>query len=293
MKIAITGSTGLIGSALVPFLIAAGHTVVPIVRGSGEGVRWNPALGEIDAEALEGIDAVVHLAGESVAGRWTEDKMGRIRDSRILGTSLLAKTLAGLAKKPRVFVSMSAVGFYGDRGDDILTEDCTHGEGFLANVVTEWETVADPARDAGIRVVHPRMGIVLSPAGGALAQMLPFFQWGVGGVIGNGSQYFSWVSVDDAIGIILFCLTRPITGPVNATAPNPVTNREYTKTLGHVLIRPTILPIPAFALRTVYGHMADEALLASQRAVPSRLQELGYQFRWPQLEPALRYILGR
>ncbi len=297
MDVLVSGSTGLIGSALVPALEERGHRVRRLTR-SGDSsentVRWNPSADEIDAERLEGVDAVVHLAGENVVGRWTDAKKARIRESRVRGTRLLAETLAGLPTPPGVMVSASASGYYGDRGNELLTEESAPGGNFLAGVCQEWEAAADPARQAGVRVVHPRFGIVLSTEGGALATTLPIFKLGGGGKIGTGSQYWSWVAIDDAVGAILHALTTDsLEGPVNVTVSDPPTNAEYTRTLGYVLGRPTFFSLPAPAARIMLGQVADELLLASQRIEPARLKETGYSYRYPELEGALRHLLGR
>lgn len=295
MKILVSGSSGLIGNTLVPFLTTGGHSVVRLVRSDSEqGIHWNPAEGTIQADKLEGFDAVVHLGGENISeGRWTEAKKARIRDSRVDSTRLLAGALAKLKRKPRVLVCASAIGFYGDRGERALDESATPGEGFLCDVCRDWEAAAEPARKAGIRVVHLRFGVVLAANGGALAKMLLPFKLGLGGVLGSGDQYMSWVTVDDAVGMVAFAIDNDsLEGPVNAVAPNPVTNREYTKTLGKVLSRPTLIPVPAFGARIALGEMADELLLASTRVVPAKLQKAGYSFRFSDLEPALRHLLG-
>jgi len=295
MKILVSGSTGLVGGTLVPFLTTGDHSVVRLVRKPSEqGIRWDPDKGEIESGKLEGFDAVVHLAGENIAGgRWTAARKERIRDSRVKGTRLLAEALAGLAKKPKVLVCASAIGFYGDRGDRVLDEAASAGEGFLSDVCVEWEKAAEPAAEAGIRVVHLRFGVVLAADGGALAKMLLPFKLGFGGVLGSGDQYMSWVTVDDAVGMIHFAIeNEALVGPVNGVAPNPVTNREFTHTLGKVLSRPTLLPVPAFGARLALGEMADELLLSSTRVVPARLLRSGYSFRFAQLEDALRHILG-
>jgi uncharacterized protein (TIGR01777 family) len=303
MRVIVTGSTGLIGRALVRSLLAEGHEVTRLVRGGAQefrapgtsAVRWDVEREEIDAGALEGHDAAVHLAGEPVAeGRWTEEKKRRIRDSRVKGTRLIAGTLASLERKPRALVSASAVGFYGDRGDEVLTEESAPGDDFLSEVCREWEAAARPAAEAGVRVVHPRLGVVLAGEGGALQKMLTPFKLGVGGRIGSGRQYMSWVALDDVLGVIRHALdAEQLSGPVNTVAPNPVTNAEFTETLGRVLKRPTIFPVPAFAVRLVFGEVADAALLASQRALPARLKEIGYQFAYPELEGALRRALKK
>ncbi len=299
MKVAVTGATGLIGSALVPFLRSGGHDVVPLRRaaaGAGDGgPSWDPASGALSAGALDGVDAVVHLAGENVAGgRWTAARKGRIRDSRVDGTRRLAETLAGLPGRPQTLVAASAIGFYGDRGDQRLDEADAPGDDFLADVCQAWEAAATPARNARMRVVHLRIGIVLTPDGGALGQMLLPFRLGVGGVIGPGRQYMSWVALDDVLDGILHALrTDVLAGPVNMVSPNPVTNAEFTKTLGRVLRRPTILPLPAFGARLAFGEMADGLLLSSTRVEPARLRESGFEFGYPRLEDALRHVLGR
>jgi len=261
---------------------------------SEDAVGWDPSAGTIDATGLEGVDAVVHLAGESVMGRWTAAKKARIRNSRVQGTRLLAETIAGLPTPPGVVVCASASGYYGDRGNELLKEESDPGNNFLAGVCREWEAAADPARAAGVRVVHPRFGIVLSPEGGALGTTLPIFKLGGGGRIGSGRQYWPWVAVDDVVGATLHALdTGSLSGAVNITVPDPPTNEEYTKTLGHVLGRPTVFPIPAPAARLALGQIADELLLASQRVEPTRLRESGYSYRYPELEGALRHLLGR
>jgi uncharacterized protein (TIGR01777 family) len=256
-------------------------------------ICWDPATGWIDAGELEGVDAVVHLAGENLGShRWNETFKREIRDSRVLGTRLLAEALAALAKKPGVLCCASAIGFYGDRGNEVLTESSPPGTGFLAEVCQAWEAATTPAGDAGIRVVHLRSGVVLSRAGGALAKMLPPFKLGAGGVIGGGRQYWSWIALDDLVRVIEFVLQRTeLAGPVNTVAPHPVTNREFTETLGRVLGRPTILPMPAFAARLALGEMADEMLLASARVEPHVLLRAGFEFQFPQLETALRQAL--
>jgi hypothetical protein len=296
MNVLISGATGLIGSALVPELEAKGHTVTRLSRSqSGANtVRWDPSAGTIDG-GLEGTEAVVHLAGESIAqGRWSPDKKRRILDSRVQGTRLLAERISALAAPPKVMVSTSAVGYYGDRGDEALTEESAPGADFLARVCREWEAAAEPARRAGIRVVHPRLGIVLSPQGGALGTTLPIFKLGGGGKIGSGRQWWSWVALDDVVGSIVHALTdETVEGPVNVGSPNPMTNAEYTKVLGKVLGRPTVLPLPAPAARIMLGEVADALLLASQRMQPAKLEATGYAFRYPQLEGTLRHLLGR
>jgi uncharacterized protein (TIGR01777 family) len=298
LHLVVTGAGGLIGSALLPRLTRRGHRVSRLVRrsaGAGE-ISWDPSRGALDPADLEGVDAVVHLAGENVGARWTAARKRRIRSSRVAGTKLLSAALARLRRRPAVLVSASAIGIYGDRGDETLTETSSLGNGdrdFLASVTQEWEAAADPARAAGIRVVHPRFGVVLSPDGGALARLLLPFRLGLGGRLGSGSQWMSWISIDDTIGAIEQALSNPgLTGPVNVTAPEPVTNREFTRTLGRVLSRPTLFPVPAAALRLALGEMAESTVLASTRVLPTKLIEVGYHFTQPRLEEALRHVLG-
>lgn len=291
--VAVTGASGLLGSALVRRLRTERIEVLRLVRtppdpSAGE-IGWDPDRGTVDGAALEGVAAVVHLAGENVGKRWTSRRKERIRSSRIGGTAALAKTLASLARPPEALVSASAVGYYGDRGDERLDESSAPGTDFLGRMGVEWEAAADPARQAGIRVVNPRFGVVLSRHGGALARLLPFFRLGVGGRLGSGKQWMSWVSLADAVDAIRFALVeRALRGPVNVMAPRPVTNAEFTRVAGRVLGRPTLLPVPAAALRLVYGEMADATLLASQRALPGKLRDAGFEFRHPSIEEALR-----
>ena len=294
----VSGSSGLIGSALVPFLTSGGHRVTRLVRASRPGnaaAHWDPATGTLDAAGLDGIDAVVHLAGENIAGsRWTDATKASIRDSRARGTRLLCERLAKLTRRPKVLVAASAIGYYGDRGSTALDENTESGTGFLAEVCRAWEAATAPARDAGIRVVNLRIGVVLSPAGGALAKLLLPFQLGAGGRVGSGGQYMSWIAIDDLLGVVLHAMrTQALNGAVNAVAPQPVTNAEFTTTLGRVLSRPTVLPLPAAAARLAFGEMADEMLLASTRVVPARLSATRYAFRHPDLEGALRHVLGK
>ncbi len=297
MLIAITGSTGLVGSALIEALQADGHSVRRVVRGeprNSSDIRWDPSAGTIDPRGFTDVDAVVHLAGESVAAhRWSSKVKQEIRDSRVRGTTLLCETLAGMVKKPSALVSASAIGYYGDRGDEPLDETSPSGSGFLAGVCQEWEAATKPARDADIRVVNLRIGVVLSPKGGALASMLTPFKLGLGGVIGSGRQYFSWITLDDLVRTIQFALNASaLSGPVNAVAPNPVTNREFTKTLGRVINRPTFVPMPVFAAKFAFGEMADEMFLGGARVSPAALTAAQFQFAYPQLEPALRHLLA-
>ncbi len=292
-RIAVTGSTGLIGDALCAFLTTGGHDVVRLVRhapGPGE-VVWDPAGGAIDASALEGVDAVVHLAGEPIGHRWTSKRKDAILRSRAEGTTLLATALAGLECKPATLVSVSAVGAYGSRGDEVLTERSARGGDFLAEVCRAWEESTGPATDAGIRVVTPRLGVVLEAI---LPRMLRPFRFGVGGRLGSGRQWLSWIALDDAVAALHQALIDDrLVGPVNATAPAPVTNRELTKVLGSVLRRPTVLPVPAVALGMVFGEMGRTTLLGSQRVRPEALESVGFRFAYPDLESALRHALGR
>ncbi len=298
MKILITGSTGLIGSALIPQLITSGHEVVRAVRRPTEKageVYWDPESGKVDEAKLAGIEAAINLAGENIAERWTEEKKRRIRESRVKGTQLLAETLARLEPKPRVMISTSAIGIYGNRGGEVVNEDSVGGSGFLADVCREVEASSSAASESGIRVVKIRVGIVISPKGGALAKMLTPFKLGAGGKIASGEQFMSWIAIDDIVSSLEYVLTNDsISGPVNLVAPNPVTNEEFTKTLGKVLSRPTIFPIPAFGLKLIFGEeMASETLLSSARVEPLRLTESGYSFRFPELYGALRHVLDK
>ncbi len=291
MDVAITGSGGFIGTALASALRDRGDAVIPVVRGDGRGVRWDPARGTIDAEALEGVDAIVHLAGEGIGEKkWTDEQKRAIRDSRVDGTVLLATALAGLERRPSVLVSGSAIGWYGNRGDEELTEVSPPPEpSFLAEVCAAWEAATGPAEAAGIRTVHLRTGIVLSPDGGTLARMITPFKLGIGGRIKSGSQYMSWISLADEVGAILYAIDTPaLAGAVNATAPNPVTNREFTKALGHALHRPTVLPTPLTPLKAIYGsELVRNLLVEGQRVLPAKLLASGYEFRHPELAGAL------
>ena len=295
MQIAVSGASGLVGKALTERLEADGHGVLRMVRAQasqGE-IHWNVKSGRIDHHMLEGIDAVVHLAGENIAeGRWNAAKKQRIHDSRVEGTKFICETLAKLDAKPKVFVCASAIGYYGDGRSEALDESAAPGKGFLADVCKAWEAACEPARNAGIRTVNARLGVILTPNGGALAKMLTPFKMGGGGIVGNGRQVWSWVSLDDTIGALVHAIEdESVIGPLNVTAPNARTNAEFTKSLGHVLGRPTILPLPAFAARLILGEMADALLLASLRVTPAKLLETGYQFKHEHLEPALRHLL--
>ena len=297
MKILVSGSHGLIGSALVSLLAGRGHRIIRLVRRlpapGPQEAGWDPQARTIDGRALEGLDAAIHLAGESVArGRWTAAKKARIRESRVESTRLLARTLAGLTRGPRVLICASAVGYYGHRGDEILVEESAAGQGFLAEVCLAWEAAAEAARQAGIRVVHLRTGLVLTPTGGALAALLPLFRLGLGGRFGSGRQWMSWITLDDEVEAIALALGRnTLQGPVNLVSPHPVTNQEFTKALARVLKRPAVLAVPGAALRAVIGEAAGE-LLGSQRAHPARLLAEGYTFRHPVLEAGLRHLLA-
>jgi hypothetical protein len=298
MDIAITGSSGLIGAALTASLTGDGHNVLRVVRRAPNGsdeVRWDPAAGTIDAPGLEGLDAVVHLAGESIGGgRWSEAKKAAIRDSRIAGTTLLAETLAKSDRPPSVLVSGSAIGYYGDRGDQVLTEASTPAQDFLARICVDWEAATAAAETAGIRVAHARTGIVLDRAEGALARMLPLFKLGLGGRLGNGRQYWSWISLADEVAALRYLIEHPLSGPVNLTAPNPATNAEFTKSLARALKRPALVPVPAFGPKLVLGGELAEALLfASARVQPAVLSEAGYSFHHPTLDAALTAVLSR
>ena len=296
MRVAVTGSSGLIGSALVERLRDDGHDVVRVVRASAAGVRWDPEAGTIDEAGLAGVDGVVHLAGEGLGEkRWTDAQKRRIRDSRIKGTTLLASTLARLDPKPSVFVSGSAVGYYGLRGGEVLTEASSNGTGFLAELCRDWEAAAQPAADAGIRTVLLRTGIVLSPKGGALGRLLPLIKLGLGGKLSSGEQWWSWISLEDEVRMILHALTTSsVEGPLNAVSPNPVTNAELVKEAGRIAGRPTVFAVPKFALGLVMGsELTEEMILASQRALPTTAEASGFTFSHPDVRSALRTILGK
>ena len=291
----ITGATGMVGAALSLALRAHGHEVLAVSRRQVPGgIRWDPQRHVIDSAVLRGTAAVVHLAGENLAeGRWTIRRRQQIRDSRVVATRWLAETLAATESGPRVLISASAIGIYGNRQDEVLTEDSNLGGDFLARLAADWEAAAEPARQAGIRVVHPRFGMILSPAGGALAKLLLPFRLGLGGPFGDGRQWISWITIDDVVGVIERALTtEALNGPVNFTAPTPVRNAEFARALGQVLHRPALIPLPAIALRLALGEMADATLLASQRVKPARLEANGYQFRHPELVPALHGLLA-
>ncbi len=298
MRILISGSTGFVGSALIPFLTGAGHRITRLVRTSpqqldADAVFWDSSSGILDPQALEGVEAAIHLAGESIfRGRWTSAKKTRLRESRAQSTQLLCRTLASLEHPPAVLLSASAIGYYGDRGEELLDEHSSAGNGFLASLCQEWETATALAAHREIRVVHLRFGLILSPHGGALAMMLLPFRLGLGGRLGSGRQYMSWIALDDVLGAIQYALTTAtLDGAVNVVSPQPVTNAEFTRILGRVLSRPTILPAPPAILRLALGEFADAALLASSRVLPTKLLTAGYQFRHPALHEALRDLL--
>jgi uncharacterized protein (TIGR01777 family) len=297
MKILVSGAHGLVGKALIKSLTRDGHEVVSLVRrervvGKPE-IEWHPNWGQIDAQHLEGFDVVIHLAGESIAsGRWTDDKKLKIRESRVKGTTLLSESLARLSRPPAIFISASAIGYYGNRGDELLTEQSAPGKGFLSEVCVAWEKATGAAEAKGIRTVHARFGIILDTDGGALEKMLTPFRMGVGGKLGDGKQWMSWIALDDVVRGLRFLIdNQTARGATNFTAPNPVTNAEFTKTLGSVLSKPTIFPVPAFAARLAFGEMADALLLSSARVEPSRLQDEGFKFEYSDLLQALQAIL--
>src|SRR5436309_6002437 len=296
MRVLVTGSSGLIGGTLVPALVGDGHEVLRLVRRPPRDraeIAWDPAARSIDARALEGLDAVFHLAGESLAGgRWPGDRKGGIRTSGVEATRLLAGALAGLERPPRVLVSVSAIGYYGNGGDESLTEESPPGTGFLAELARDWEAAASPAAARGVRVVHPRLGLVLSSRGGALARLLVPFRLGLGGPIAEGRAWWSWIAIDDVVEVMRFALApESMRGALNAVAPEPVRQVEFTRALGAVLRRPTPFSVPAPVLRALLGEMADEMLLASARVLPARLLAAGFRFRFPELGEALRHVL--
>ena len=297
MKILMSGAHGLVGKALSASLIRDGHEIVRLVRrerlvGQPE-IEWHPNQGRIDAEHLEGFDAVVHLAGESIAsGRWSEDKKKKIRESRVAGTTLLSETVARLRQPPKTFVCASAIGFYGDRADELLNESSAPGTGFLSEVCIEWEEATEATVAAGIRTIKTRFGIILTADGVALEKMLTPFKLGVGGRVGDGKQWMSWIAIEDVVGGLRYVIdNNSIKGPVNFVAPTPVTNSEFTEVMGEVLSRPTLFPMPAFAARLAFGEMADALLLSSARVEPKQLVDRGYSFRHSTLKAALMHIL--
>lgn len=297
MRILISGSHGLVGEALIRALETGGHDIYRLVRhapNSESEIEWSPDRYSIAISRIEGFDAVYHLAGESIAsGRWNDEKKKKIRESRTKGTKLLSDALANLAQPPKTLISASAIGYYGDRGDELLSETSPPGKDFLADVCVEWEKATEHAQEKGVRVVNTRFGIILDKEGGALAKMLPPFRMGIGGRIGDGKQWMSWIALDDVIGALQFALTNDgLSGPVNFVAPNPVTNAEFTKALGRALSRPTFFPIPEFGVRLAFGEMADALLLSSQRVEPAKLAVSTYQFAYSNLESALRSVLA-
>jgi uncharacterized protein len=296
VKIAVAGASGFIGSALVPALEAAGHEVVRLVRREPQApdeLEWSPDAGTIDVAGLAGVEAFVGLSGENVGQRWTDKRKAEIRQSRVASAGVLARTAAGLDPRPAVFVSAGGTGIYGDRGDEILTEESSLGAGFLADVGRAWEAAAEPARAAGIRVVNFRHGIVLAREGGALARLLTPFKLGVGGRVGSGRQWWAWVALDDVVNAYGFVLEKDISGPVNLTAPNPATNEQFVKALGRALGRPTVLPLPAVAVRIAFGEMGEAMLLEGQRVLPARLLDAGFEFAYPEIDAALERALER
>lgn len=297
MRIVVSGSTGLIGSALVDALQQRGDAVVRLVRPSASAganaVRWDPERGAIDRAGLEGVDAVIHLAGENVFGRWTDAKKQRIRDSRVQGTRIISEAIAALSRRPAVLLAASAIGYYGDQDERPLTEHSAGGTDFLADVAREWEAATTSAARAGVRVVNMRFGVVLTPAGGALGKMLPPFRMGLGGPVGSGKQYVSWIERGDVVRAVVHLLDRTdLSGPVNLTAPTPVTNREMATTLGTVLHRPSVVPVPSFALKMAFGSDGAEMLQSGQRVLPERLVASGFKFRFETIEAALRHLLA-
>jgi uncharacterized protein (TIGR01777 family) len=298
MTILMSGASGLIGSALTPLLAGSGHTVIPLRRDISKSGRseatWDPAAGWIDLKAAGSIDAVVHLAGENIAGRWTPRKKACIRDSRVHGTRLLSGALAELPQPPRVLVCASGIGYYGDRRDEILDEHSPAGSGFLAEVCREWEDATMAAKQKGIRVVNVRIGIALTAKGGALGKMLPAFRLGLGGQVGSGQQYWSWIAMDDLLHIFHEAIVRhDLSGPINAVSPNAIINQDFTSTLRAVLRRPTPLALPAFVIKLLLGEMGKATLLCSTRVTPAVLERIGFRFQFPKLEPALRHLLQR
>jgi hypothetical protein len=296
VKIAVSGASGLLGSAIVPALREAGHEVTRLVRREARAtdeVAWDPAAGSIGADALAGVEAVVNLSGATIGRRWTESRKREILASRVDATSLLASTAAGLDPRPAALVSAGGVGIYGDRGDEILTEESESGDGFLAEVGGAWEAAAEPARAAGIRVVALRQGIVLTRRGGALQRMLTPFKLGLGGRVGSGRQWWSWVSLDDLVAAYRFALESDLSGPVNLVSPNPATNAQFVKALGRALGRPTIFPLPTPVVKTLFGEMGDAALLQGQRALPARLLDAGFEFAYADLDAALARALEK
>lgn len=296
ITVAIAGATGFLGTELARYLTSEGHTVRRIGRRASRGVdfHWDLASGQLDPAALDGADAVVNFTGENIAQRWTRDHKQAILSSRVRSTEVLAKTMGAVRSPPRVFLSTSAIGIYGSRGDEVLDESSTPGRGFLVDVVRQWEQAATPARDAGIRLVHPRLGLVMHPGGGVLAKLMPIFNVGGGGKIGNGRQWMSWIAIRDLVRALYFLMTDDaMQGPVNVAAPNPVTNSQFSHTLGEVLHRPAVASVPEFAVKLMFGEMGEETLLSGQRVIPKCLLDRGFQFELPELGAALRRELGK
>lgn len=299
MKILVSGSHGLVGTALLKRLSSEGHETYRLIRGEPEAgshdISWDPFKGTIGVECLNSIDAVIHLAGENIAsGRWTDAKKKAILESRVKGTRVLSEALARLAQPPSTLISASAIGYYGDRGEQLLTEDSVPGSDFLADVCKQWEAAAEPAVQKGIRVVFARFGIILDANDGALSKMLPPFRMGAGGRVGDGKQWMSWIALDDVTNALSLVLqTDSLRGPINFVAPEPVTNAEFTKALGTALARPTVFPIPAFGVRLIFGEMADALLLSSQKVDPQVLKSAGYQFAYPNIDSALKHVLSQ
>lgn len=297
MKILVTGATGLVGAALVPALEGNGHEVFNVSRKApvtDHDIQWDPYEGFSDEEAakLEGVDAVVHLAGESIAEYWSEEKKKRLRESRVKGTETLVDALKGLKSPPKIFICASAVGYYGSRGDEELSEASAPGEGFLPDICVDWEAEALKAEDFGARVVLPRIGIVLAKEGGALAKMLTPFSFGLGGTVGSGGQWMSWIALSDLVRLLQFLINNDrMKGPVNATSPNPVTNEAFTSALGKALNRPTFIPVPGFGVKLLFGEMGERLLLEGSRVIPAKLLETGFKFDFPEVEQALKAIL--
>lgn len=298
-RVLVSGASGMIGSALVPALKDSGAQIVRLTTSKStnfppedEVIRWDPAQA-FPPDALSGFDAVIHLAGDNIVGRWSAEKKTRIRESRVLGTRHIAQALAQAKRKPQMFISGSAIGYYGNRADEVLRESSAPGQGFLPDVCREWEAATQPAEDAGIPTVHIRTGVVLAAQGGALAKMLTPFKLGVGGRVGSGHQWMSWIDLQDMVGAIQHILKSGLKGPVNLVAPTPVTNEEFTKTLAGVLSRPAIFPMPAFAVKLIFGEMGEAVLLGSQRVEPNQLVASGYAFRFKTLRDSLENILGR
>ena len=294
--VAIAGASGFLGSAFARHLTSSGQVVRRIGRSSSRGVdfHWNLEAGHLDPAALDGADVVVNFTGENIAQRWTREHKQAILTSRVRSTEVLAKTMAAVRSPPRVFLATSAIGIYGSRGDEVLDESSTPGRGFLADVVRQWEQAAGPAGDAGVRLVHPRLGLVMHPDGGVLSKLIPVFNVGGGGRIGSGTQWMSWIGMHDAMRALEFLITtESVRGPVNISSPNPVTNAQFSHTLGSVLHRPAIATVPEFAVKLMFGEMGEETLLSGQRVAPKSLLDAGFGFDYPQLDAALKHDLGK